>query len=82
MEIEEDEPTYANLITNKPINDLYDMNSMAIGVDFESDNDQKEIPSASTDMGNVSYEVPSIHPIFRIGTDEHVHGRDFTTAAG
>ena len=36
---------------------------------------------ASTDMGNVSYVVPSIHPTFDIGTSADIHSRDFATAA-
>jgi amidohydrolase len=33
----------------------------------------------STDMGNVSYSVPSIHPMYKIGSGEVYHTRDFTT---
>ena len=36
----------------------------------------------STDMGNVSYEVPSIHPDFAIGSDCNTHTMEFTPAAG
>lgn len=38
--------------------------------------------SASTDMGNVSYVVPAIHPMFYIGSNEFNHTRGFTTATG
>ena len=33
----------------------------------------------STDMGNVSYAVPSIHPMYKIGSGEVYHTREFTT---
>ena len=33
--------------------------------------------AGSTDMGNVSHVVPSIHPMFKIGTGEVYHTRDF-----
>lgn len=33
--------------------------------------------AGSTDMGNVSHTVPSIHPMFKIGTGEVYHTRDF-----
>ncbi len=33
----------------------------------------------STDMGNVSYVVPSIHPMYKIGTKEVYHTREFTS---
>ena len=32
-------------------------------------------------MGNVSYEVPAIHPFYKIGTGEVNHTSDFTTVA-
>ena len=32
----------------------------------------------STDMGNVSYAVPSIHPMYKIGSGEVYHTREFT----
>ena len=36
----------------------------------------------STDMGNVSHIIPSIHPKFNIGTMSHQHTRDFAATAG
>ena len=33
----------------------------------------------STDMGNVSYAVPSIHPMYKIGSGEVYHTREFAT---
>ncbi len=38
-------------------------------------------PGASTDMGDVSYVVPSIHPTFAIPTDAGNHTPGFTAAA-
>ena len=35
----------------------------------------------STDMGNVSYSVPSIHPMYKIGSGEVYHTREFTAVA-
>ncbi|CAL1544856.1 unnamed protein product [Lymnaea stagnalis] len=37
--------------------------------------------AGSTDMGNVSYVVPSIHPMYRIGEASN-HTREFTAVAG
>lgn len=37
--------------------------------------------AGSTDMGNVSYVKPSIHPIFKIG-DAMNHTKEFTVLAG
>lgn len=33
-------------------------------------------------MGNVSYVVPSIHPMYYIGSDAFNHTREFNTATG
>lgn len=38
--------------------------------------------AGSTDFGNVSYEVPGIHPFFYIGTDALNHTEEYTEAAG
>ena len=63
--------------------DLYVKNAKAVGVDFDAHGvTDKELTAGSTDMGNVSYVVPSIHPEFYIGTDAVNHTRDFTDAAG
>ena len=43
-----------------------------IGVPFAPMHEQKaNMTCASTDMGNVTYEVPSIHPIFAVGVPRH-----------
>ena len=42
-----------------------------------------EIIAASTDFGNVSYRVPGIHPLIKVGAeDEALHTRAFAKAAG
>ncbi len=41
----------------------------------------EECLGGSTDMGNVSYVVPSIHPMFAIGSGEVNHTREFTAVA-
>lgn len=54
-------------------------NAESLGVEFNAD---KSESGASTDMGNVSHIVPSIHPIYSIDTIYGNHTKDFTTAAG
>lgn len=45
--------------------------------------DDPHVPGGSTDMGNVSRYVPSIHPTVSIlGSDAALHTLDFTQAAG
>lgn len=42
-----------------------------------------DILAASTDFGNVSYRVPCIHPLIKVGReDQALHTRDFAEAAG
>ncbi|KAG1460007.1 hypothetical protein G6F46_006005 [Rhizopus delemar] len=49
----------------------------AKGIEIEDDLDV----SASTDMGNISYVVPSLHPVYSIGTDAYNHTAEFSLAA-
>jgi metal-dependent amidase/aminoacylase/carboxypeptidase family protein len=55
---------YAPLNSNMPVADAYKANAEAAGRKFL---DQKVESTGSTDMGNVSWVVPSIHPTFGIG---------------
>lgn len=79
------ENVYLNVISNGVLAELYDKNVCALGaqaVQGSGGETEKTPIVASTDMGNVSYEVPSLHPGFYIGTNENVHTRPFTAAAG
>ncbi len=57
---------------------------MSLGVTFP---DYKNLPgpeknfAGSTDMGNVSYVKPSIHPVYKIGNAAN-HTAAFTAVAG
>lgn len=68
---------YSNVINNSDLMQLFRSNSESLGVQF----DEKERMAGSTDMGNVSHTVPSIHPLYSIGTDAFNHTRHFTAAA-
>ena len=73
-----DSREYFNLVSNKPLVDLYVSNLRSLG--FTDEFDENPL-LGSTDMGNVSHIVPSIHPIYNIG-DAFNHTREFTDAAG
>lgn len=75
---------YLNHINNKVLSDLYFDNARAVGIDFDKYGVKpgQTVPAGSTDMGNVSHVVPSIHPTFYIGTDVASHTRAFALAAG
>ena len=74
---------YLDVINNRIMCDLYHKHAIAAGVDFDAHGvGDADLSAGSTDMGNVSYVVPSIHPEFYIGTDAVNHTREFTEAAG
>ena len=71
-------PTYLNLKSNVTMSELYFRNAIELGVTgIEREGDSL----ASTDMGNVSYVVPSIHPGYAIGSGEVNHTQEFTAVA-
>ena len=59
-------PKFDNLLSNDCLAKLYAENLKALGKSFEM---VKELP-ISTDFGNVSHTVPSIHPMYSIGTQK------------
>jgi len=72
----QDVVAYSEMRYNSVMSSLYKANSQQLGlthVDYTT-------PTGSTDMGNVSHIVPSIHPMYGIGDGTQVnHTRDFTT---
>lgn len=73
--------TYYDVINNQVMADLYFKHAKSVGIDFEA-HGSAELPGAATDMGNVSYVVPSIHPLFYIGASVFNHTREFTEVSG
>jgi metal-dependent amidase/aminoacylase/carboxypeptidase family protein len=57
---------YLDMKTNWPMANLYEKNAIAIGREFYPVKDLPPGYSGSTDMGNVSHRVPSIHPMLGI----------------
>jgi metal-dependent amidase/aminoacylase/carboxypeptidase family protein len=62
--------------------DVYRMHATKMGKRLFSKEVEKGVPSGSTDMGNVSHIVPSIHPMFGIKADFGNHHPGFTAGAG
>ena len=73
-------PIYMNVRHNLTLSELYLENIRALGVMGIQMIDDTSI-TASTDMGNVSHKVPSIHPSYAIGSGEVNHTREFTAVA-
>lgn len=82
VEIEWNPNPYENLISNDLLVERYVQNSDPFDMNFCTDEKKISTAAGSTDMGNVSHIVPSIHPMFYIGTDAVNHTRDFATASG
>ncbi|XP_022291117.2 xaa-Arg dipeptidase-like [Crassostrea virginica] len=75
------ENKFMDLIHNKTLLKTYEDNIKTFG--HYNRFPESEFPAGgSTDMGNVSYVVPSIHPMFYIGSDAFNHSKEFTKATG
>jgi amidohydrolase len=69
---------YAPMKNNGPLVEAYRRNGEDLGVNFFEVND---LTSGSSDMGNVSQVVPSIHPGFGVGSPTLTHSPEFTAVA-
>jgi len=70
---------YADMVTNNSLSALYIANAGALGRVVETPSSHRRVVG-STDMGNISHLVPSIHPMIasaRPGTS--IHTTDFET---
>jgi amidohydrolase len=71
-------PEYSDLQTNAALIGLYRDNSAQLGRPL-IDTDLSQAVVGSTDMGNVSYRVPSIHPMIRVAPlNVSIHSPEFT----
>jgi amidohydrolase len=83
LEIQWAEVDYLDLNTCWPLADAYQRNAEALGRSFFPLEKLPATAAGSTDMGNVSYRVPSIHPMIAVAP-RHVtiHNPEFTKWAG
>jgi metal-dependent amidase/aminoacylase/carboxypeptidase family protein len=65
VEIEWHDPLYADMLDNRAIVERYRSNAAALGRTVGDPSPDRRVVG-STDMGNVSYAVPSIHPMIRV----------------
>ena len=74
-------PEYSDLRTNRPLVELYRANSEQLGRPLAEPSASRRV-TASTDMGNVSYLVPSIHPMLAASpADVSLHSEEFAAWA-
>ncbi len=70
--------TYTDMIVDPVMADLYAENSATLGRPMHRNSEYDPGATGSTDMANVSYEVPSIHPILDIKADPAInHQKEF-----
>ncbi|HEY4112545.1 MAG TPA: M20 family metallopeptidase [Rhizomicrobium sp.] len=79
LETEWGKTDYLDLKTNWPMAGAFERNAEELGREFFP---LKDIPpgfAGSTDMGNISHRVPSIHPMFGVAPAEVIiHNPEFT----
>jgi amidohydrolase len=69
---------YADMRDNLPLLDLFTANGETLGRSFVDAGGAVEPVVGSTDMGNVSYAVPSIHPMIQVSPDHiSIHTPEF-----
>ncbi|KAJ8399458.1 hypothetical protein AAFF_G00411700 [Aldrovandia affinis] len=73
---------YHNILRNTTLDQLFEENGRALGMEFTTNKDVLNTPSGSTDFGNLSSVVPGIHPYFYIGSDALNHTEEYTAASG
>nr|WP_040767539.1 amidohydrolase [Tsukamurella sp. 1534] len=75
-------PAYTELRSDDGLAAAYRAAAVAIGRSPVAEEFERLVPLGSTDMGNVSHAVPSIHPLIGLETDGAVtHQPEFTAAA-
>ena len=73
---------YLDMKTNWPMAGAYEKNATALGRDFFPLKDIPQGFAGSTDMGNVSHRVPSIHPMLAVApAGVIIHNAEFATWA-
>ncbi|MEQ8718534.1 MAG: M20 family metallopeptidase [Acidimicrobiales bacterium] len=82
IEIREGGPMYAEIIDNEVLLDCYLTHARALGRE-PVEPGGAVVVGGSTDMGNVSQVVPSIHPVVKIAPDDvAIHTHEFVAHAG
>ena len=79
LKIKKREAEYAPFYPNYPMGRVFRENMKALGIVEDSFSETEEI--GSSDIGNLSQALPTLHPEFRVGDRGAInHSRDFLTA--
>lgn len=83
MEAEWKDPMYFDMIDNRPMMGAWTDNARLLGREPVDPTVGRPGVVGSTDMGNVSHRVPSIHPMIKVSPpDIPIHSPEFTAFAG
>ena len=82
VDIKWDATPHAGMLSNTKLALLYQKYAEGMGVVFPSQAEQEGIVDGSTDMGNVSMEVPGLHPLYCIDRSVPYHSHAFRVASG
>jgi amidohydrolase len=82
LEVHWGDTDYLDLKTNWPMATMYETNASTLGREFFPVKDLPPGYAGSTDMGNVSHRVPSIHPMLGVApAGVIIHNPEFTRYA-
>ncbi len=81
LSVDENGRPYSDMIANDTLAEAYRANLGEFGIQVPEKHAVMAGPGGSTDMGDVSYVLPSIHPMFGIPTEAGNHTAGFTAAA-
>ncbi len=80
VDIEWIDPAFSDLLKNEPLLDCYVTNVRELGREPMTEDEARVM--GSTDMGNVSYVTPSIHPMVKVAPDDvPIHTPEFAVHA-
>lgn len=80
LEIDYEGEPYIDLVSDPTMTALFAANSVALGREMPTYAESRIETSASSDMGNVSHIVASLHPSVRIETEAVNHQPEFAAA--
>lgn len=78
VQFEEICPVYSHMESDEGLVAAYRVNAESLGRRFRADDEGLPAPTFSTDMANVSLEIPTIHPLLGVASNGAVnHQREF-----
>jgi amidohydrolase len=81
LEIHDESEPYSEFTNHPDLNDLYKSNAESIGRVFDDNDPRIKMNRASTDLGNISKVIASIHPYIGVNSGSAVnHQKEFAAA--